>query len=84
MPGGFEDSEHKSPEQSYRLKAENRVQITKGNAGDISSDVSLGLNHISPYILAEYNAENSAQNERLRRSGDTGDICSQIHYYLEY
>jgi hypothetical protein len=64
-----EESEHISSEQPYRLKPENRAQITKYNPGDMS----LKLNHISP----EENAENSAQNEQFRRSGDTGDICSQ-------
>jgi hypothetical protein len=34
-------------------------------------------NHISPCISPEENAENRAQNEQLRRSGDSGDICSQ-------
>jgi DNA polymerase elongation subunit (family B) len=65
-----------SPEQPYRLKPDNRAQITKGNLGDISGDRSFELNHISPCISPEDNADNRAQNEQLRRSGDTGDICS--------
>ena len=67
------ESEHISPEQPYRLNPENRAQITKDNPGDISFDI----NHVSPCISPEENAENRAQNEQLRRSGDTGDICSQ-------
>jgi hypothetical protein len=39
--------------------------------------MSFDLNHISPSISPEENAQNRAQNEELRRSGDTGDICSQ-------
>jgi hypothetical protein len=35
--------------------------------------MSFHVNHISP----EENTENRAQNEQLRRSGDTGDICLQ-------
>jgi hypothetical protein len=31
----------------------------------------------SPCTSPEENAENHAQNEQLRRSGDTGDICSR-------
>ena len=36
------------------------------------------VNHISsPCISPEQYSENRAQNEQLRRSGDTGDICLQ-------
>ena len=35
--------------------------------------MSFDINQISP----EENSENRAQNEELRRSGDTGDICLQ-------
>ena len=54
------------------LSPENRAQITKDNP----SYMSFELNHISPCISSEENSENHAQNELLRRSGDTGDICS--------
>ena len=66
-------SEHISPEQPYHLNPENRAENTRDNPGDTSFDI----NHISPCISPEENAENRAQNEELRRSGDTGDICSQ-------
>jgi hypothetical protein len=46
--------------------------------------MSFGINHISPCISPEENGKNRAQNKQLRRSGDTGGICSQIHYFLEY
>jgi hypothetical protein len=40
----------------------------------ISFDTNTGIaKHLS--ISPEENAENCAQNEQLRRSGDTGDIC---------
>ena len=65
--------EHISPEQPYRLKSENCAQIIKDNSGDISHKPD----HISPCISPEENAQNHAQNEELRRSGDSGDICSQ-------
>ena len=68
----YEKNEHISPEQPYRLKPENCAQITRDNSGDMSFDV----NHISPCISPEENGENCAQNEQLRRSGDTGDICT--------
>ena len=67
------EGEHISPEQPYRLNAENRAKITIDNPGDIS----LELNHISPCISPEENAKNRAQNRQLRRSGDSGDICLQ-------
>ena len=65
-----------SPEQPYRLKPENRAQVTRDNPDDTPGDMSVEVNHISPCISPEENGENRAQNERLRRSGDTGDICS--------
>jgi hypothetical protein len=68
----YPEVEHISPEQPYRLSSENRAQFTKNNSGDMS----FGPNHISPCISPEENAQNRAQNEKLRRSGDTGDICS--------
>jgi hypothetical protein len=37
--------------------------------------MSFDINHISPCISPEENAQNRAQNKQLRRSGDTGDIC---------
>jgi hypothetical protein len=49
-------------------------------SGDMPSDV----NHISPCISPEENAENRAQNEQLRRSDDTGDICSQRCHHLDH
>ena len=52
---------------------ENCAQITRDNSGDISFDI----NHISPCISPEENAENRAKNKQLRRSGDIGDICLQ-------
>ena len=64
--------EHISPEQPYRLNPENRAQVTRDNPGDASGNMPFDVNHISP----EENGENHAQNEQLRRSGDTGDICS--------
>jgi hypothetical protein len=66
------ESEHISPRQPYRLKPENRARIIKDRSGDISFEP----NHISPCISPEENSENHAQHEKLRRSGDTGDICS--------
>jgi hypothetical protein len=69
--------EHISPEQPYRLNPENRAQITKDNPGDTSGDMSFNVNHIPPCISPEENAEIRAQNEQLRRSVDTGDICLQ-------
>ncbi len=70
--------EHISPEQPYRLKPENRAQVTIDNQGDTSGDMHLDINRISPCISPEENGENCAQNEQLRRSGDTGDICSSL------
>jgi hypothetical protein len=68
----FAEIEHISPEQPYRLNFENRAQITNDDPGDMYFDEE----HVSPCISPEENAENSAQNEQLRRSGDSGDICS--------
>ena len=62
-----------SLEQPYRLKSDNHAQVAKDNQGDMSFHV----NHISPCISPEENTENRAQNEQLRRSGDTGDIYLQ-------
>jgi DNA polymerase elongation subunit (family B) len=76
----YQKVEHISPEQPYRLNPENCAQIISDNPGHISFEP----NHISPFISPEQNAKNPAQNEQLRRSGDSGDICSlssslQIH-----
>jgi DNA polymerase I len=68
--------EHISPEQPYRLNSEDRAQITRDNPGDIS----IVSNNVSPCILPEENTQNHAQNEQLRRSGDSGDICSLPSY----
>ena len=38
--------------------------------------MSFGVNNMSHCISPEENGENCAQNEQLRRSGDTGDICT--------
>ena len=57
----------------YRLNPENRAQNTRDKPGDISFEPD----HIPPCISPEENAENRAQNEQLRRSGYSGDICSQ-------
>ena len=65
------ETEHISPEQPYRLNPENRAQNTRDSSGDIPFEP----NHISPCISPKENAINRAQNEQLRRSGDTGDIC---------
>jgi DNA polymerase elongation subunit (family B) len=68
----YEKVEHISPEQPYRLKAENCAQTIRDNPGDMS----FGVNNMSHCISPEENGENPAQNEQLRRSGDTGDICT--------
>jgi hypothetical protein len=39
--------------------------------------MSFDINQISPCISPEQNAENHAQYEQLRRSGDTGGIFIQ-------
>lgn len=39
-------------------------------------DISFGVNHVSPGVSPEKNDENRVQNTNVRRSGDTGDICS--------
>lgn len=59
--------------QPYRLRVENHAQVTKDNQGDMS----LELNRLQPCISPGQKAENRAQNAQLRRSGDTGDNCSQ-------
>ena len=74
--------EHISPERPYRLNLDNRAQVTIDNQGDTSGDLHLDTNRISPCISPEENSENRAQNGQLRRSGDTGDICSlSLHNY---
>jgi len=40
-------------------------------------DISVELNHMLLTISSEENPESRVQYEQLRRSGDTGDICSQ-------
>jgi hypothetical protein len=39
--------------------------------------MSFDINHVSPCVSPEEDGENLAQNEKLRRSGDSGDIYSQ-------
>ena len=68
-------AEQISSERPYPLKVDDCAQVTEDDSHDIQGDISVEVNHISPYISPEENAENCAQNEPLRRSGDTGDIC---------
>ncbi|HEY7079595.1 MAG TPA: DNA polymerase domain-containing protein [Nitrososphaeraceae archaeon] len=64
--------EYISPEQPYRLKSENHAHLTRDNPSNMFFDI----NHISSYVSPERDGENLSQNGQLRRSGDTGDICS--------
>jgi hypothetical protein len=41
----YENVEHVSPEQPYRLKPENCAQITKDNPCDTSGDICFDVNH---------------------------------------
>jgi DNA polymerase elongation subunit (family B) len=76
----YPKAEHISPEQPYRLNPENCAQITRDSPGDTPCDMSFDLNHTSPCVSPEENTKCRAQNEKLRRSGDTGDICSLSSY----
>ncbi|MGA7900646.1 MAG: hypothetical protein WCA39_17500, partial [Nitrososphaeraceae archaeon] len=73
--------EHISPERPYRLNLGNRAQVTIDNQGGTSGDLHLDTDRISPCISHEENSENCAQNGQLRRSDDTGDICSLSSHY---
>ena len=46
---------HLSPEQPYRLKAENRDQVTRDDSDDTPGDMSVEVNQISPCISPEEN-----------------------------
>ena len=48
----YQESEHISPEQPYRLKPKNRAQTTRDSPGDISGDISFDIKSNTTLYIA--------------------------------